>query len=153
MDPRLLAIVGILFLALGGFSFVVARRRLRATQMQGQPAVWYKDLGLITSIEYVLLGILVCLNLTSNVVLGGPLRAARDILYAFVLFLTIVALLTVVFLMLKRPRRRQAAPQTVTNIQVDADTQSSEERAAILQRKRERRQNAAATRRRHAGRA
>ena len=154
MDPRLLAVIGVLFLGIGAFSFVLAQKRMRYDRMQGKPAIWYKNLTFMTSIEYILLGIIIFLNLASNWV-SPQLRATLDILYTIVLLLAIVFLLAVVFLGFKQPRRTQAAPQSASNTEItNIDTQSSAERNAEQQRKRrERRQKAAEARRRHAGRA
>jgi uncharacterized protein HemX len=153
MDPRLLAVIGVLFLGIGGFSFVLAQKRMRYARMQGQPTVWYKNLTLMTSIEYILLGIIIFLNIASNWV-SAQLRPTLDILYTIILILAIVFLLAVVFLGFKQPRRTQVAPQSAANTKGPIiETQSAAERNAEQQRKRERRQKAAEARRRRAGRA
>jgi hypothetical protein len=155
MTPPLLAVIGVLFLGIGGFSFLLAQKRMRFARAQGQPSVWYKNLTLMTSIEYILLGIIIFLNLASSQI-PAVLRAAFDILYAIILLLAIIFLFTVVFLGFKQPRRGQpvAQPQAASTVEaVTVNPQSSAERAAEQQRKRERRQKAAEARRRHAGRA
>jgi len=152
MTPPLLAVVGILFLGIGGFSIFLARKRLRHARMLEQPITWYKDLGLLTGTEYTLLGIIVFLNL-ANPSIPAQFKPTFGIFYTGILFLTIVCLLAVVFLGLRKPRQKRLTPQVVANTEVDTDTQSPEERQAEAQRKRERRQKAAAARRRRAGKA
>ena len=153
IDPRLLAVIGVLFLGIGAFSFVLAQKRMRYDRMQGKLVVWYKNLTFMTSIEYILLGIIIFLNLASNWV-SPQSRATLDIFYTIVLLLAIVFLLAVVFLGFKQPRRTQAAPQSASNTEItNIDTQSAAEKNAEQQRKRERRQKAAEARRRRAGRA
>ncbi len=152
MDPRLLAVIGILFLGTGLFTLILARRRLQQARTLGQPAIWYKDLGLLTGFEYMLLGVIIFLNLSSGWI-PAQFKSGFAILYTTILFLTIIFLLAVVFLGLRRPRQRRQTPQAVAHTEAKTDTQSPAERAAEAQRKRERRQKAAAARRRHAGRA
>jgi hypothetical protein len=154
MNPFLLTFIGLLFLGIGFFSIVLARKRLQQARALGQPAVWYKNLGLLTGLEYTLLGIIIFLNLLgSQIPAQSPLRAAVDIIFAGILLLAIILLLAVVFTMLRQPRRTRQTLQAVSTVEADAHRQSPEEQAAETQRKRERRQKAAAARRRHAGRA
>jgi len=152
MDPRLLAVIGVLFLGIGFFTVSLARKRLQQARALGQPAIWYKNLGLLTGFEYMLLGVIVFLNLVSGWI-PAQFKPGFAIFYTAILFLTIIFLLAVVFIGLRRPRQTRQTPQPVSHTEANTDTQSSEERAAELQRKRERRQKAAAARRRHAGRA
>ncbi len=152
MDPRLLAVIGVLFLGIGLFTLILARRRLQRARALGQPAIWYKDLGLLTGFEYMLLGVIIFLNLSSGWI-PTQFKSGFAIFYTTILFLTIFFLVAVVFIGLRRPRQRRQTPQPVAHTEAKTDTQSSAERAAEVQRKRERRQKAAAARRRHAGRA
>jgi hypothetical protein len=154
MNPFLLTVIGVLFLGIGFFSIVLARKRLQHARALGQPAVWYKNLGLLTGLEYTLLGIIIFLNLLgSQIPAPSPFRAAIDIVFAGILLLAIILLLVVVFTMLRQPRPTRQALQAASTVEADAERQSPEERAAEAQRKRERRQKAAAARRRHTGRA
>ena len=64
MDSSLfLPLIGVLFLGIGCFTVILARKRLQHARALGQPAAWYKDLALLTGLEYTLLGIIVFLNL------------------------------------------------------------------------------------------
>lgn len=152
MGSWLLPIVGVLFLAIGFFSVVLARKRLRHARALGQPAIWYKNLGLLTGFEYMLLGVIVFLNV-SNGWVPEPLKPTFAIFYTGILFLAIVFLLAVVFIGLRQPRQKAQAIQATSPIEADTDRRSPQEQAAEVQRKRERRQKAAAARRRHTGRA
>lgn len=153
MDSRLLGpIVGILFLGLGSFTVILARKRLRHARALGQPAAWYKDLTLLTGLEYALLGIIVFLNMFRGSV-PAQFQSPFAFFFTGVLLATVILLLAVVFRLMKQPRQTRQAPQATTTVEADTNKQSPEERAAETQRKRERRQKAAAARRRHAGRA
>jgi hypothetical protein len=153
MNPFLLTLIGVLFLGIGFFSIVLARKRLQQARALGQQAIWYKNLGLLTGLEYTLLGIIIFLNLLgSQIPAQSPFRVAVDIIFAGILLLAIILLLAVVFTMLRQRPKRQAL-QTVSTAEANADRLSPEEQAAETQRKRERRQKAAAARRRRAGRA
>jgi hypothetical protein len=152
MGPWLLPFVGVLFLSLGIFTVVLARKRLRQARAQGQPAIWYKDLTLLTGLEYTLLGINVFLNLSKDWI-PAQFQSIFAFFFAGILLTTAILLLAVVFLLIKRPRQTSQATLPVSTIEADTDTRSPKERAAEVQRKRERRQKAAAARRRHAGRA
>jgi cytochrome bd-type quinol oxidase subunit 2 len=150
MDPRLLgAIIGILFLGLGSLTIVLATKRQRHARALGQPITWYKDLTLLTGLEYALLGIIVFLNMAKSWV-PAQFQSPFAFFFTSILIVTALLLLLVVFRLMKQPRQ---APQAASIVEADTDTQSPEERAAETQRKRERRQKAAAARRRRAGRA
>jgi hypothetical protein len=154
MDTRLLAIIGVLFLAIGFFSTVVARKRLQVARALGQPAIWYKNLGLLTGIEYMLFGLLVFLRLPiTNSWFPGQFTSLLSIVWTGILLLAIIFLVAVLFTWVRQPRQTSQIAQAVSTTET-IDTQSSKERSAEeTQRKRERRQKAAAARRRHAGRA
>lgn len=152
MDPRLLALIGVLFLGIGLFTVTLARKQLRQARALGQPAIWYKHLTLLTGIEYILLGCIVFLNVSKSSI-PTQFLPTFDFFYTAILLLAVIFLLAVVFMGLTKRRQPRQIPQPVSDIATDTDTQSPAERAAEAQRKRERRQKAAAARRRHAGRA
>jgi|SRR5579859_7926486 len=153
MGPWLFPLVGLLFLGLGFFTVVLARKRLRHARALGRPATWYKDLTLLTGLEYALLGVNIFLDLSKNWI-PAPFQSAFAFFFAGILFLTVILLLAVVFLLIKQPRQTRQATQPVRTVEAaGTDTLSPEERAAKVQRQRERRQKAATARRRHAGRA
>src|SRR5438045_4103108 len=64
LDPRLIALFCVMFIALGIFNILTGRRRLRQAQAQGQRVVWYKHVGILTGIEYVLLACAFLLNIS-----------------------------------------------------------------------------------------
>jgi hypothetical protein len=152
MGPWLFPLVGLLFLGIGFFTIVLARRRLRHARALGQPVTWYKDLTLLTGLEYTLLGVNIFLDQLKNWI-PAQFQSVFGFFFVGVLLVTAVLLLAVVFLLLRRPRPTRQAAQPVSTREADTNTLSPEEQAAKTQRKRERRQKAAAARRRHAGRA
>ena len=152
MGPWLFPLIGALFLGLGFFTVILARKRLRQARALGQPAIWYKDLPLLTGLEYTLLGINVFLNLSKDWI-PTQFQSIFAFFFISIIIVTVILLLVVLFLLMKQPRQTRQAPQPVTTREADTDARSPEERAAQVQRKRDRRQKAAAARRRHAGRA
>jgi len=149
MGPWLFPLLGLIFLGLGFFTIVLARKRRRLARTLGQPTAWYKDLTLLTGLEYALLGVNVFLNQFKDWI-PAPLKPTFAFFFAGIIVLTAVLLLIVVFRLLKQPRQTRQIPKPIETTK--ADTRSPEERAVDVQRKRERRQKAAAARRRQAGR-
>lgn len=152
MGPWLFPLVGLIFLSLGFFTIVLARKRAQHARALGKPVTWYKDLTLLTGLEYALLGVNVFLDQVRNWI-PAQLQSAFAFFFAGILLVTVILLLAVVFLLIKQPRQRRQAPQPVAATNANTDTRSPEQRAAEAQRKRERRQKAAAARRRQGGRA
>jgi hypothetical protein len=152
MGPWLFPLIGVLFLSLGFFTVILARKRLRQTRALGQPAIWYKDLTLLTGLEYTLLGINVFLDLSRNWI-PAQFQLIFTLFFMSILLVTVIILLAVVFLLIKQPRQTRQVSRPVPTTEADTDTRSPAERAVEVQRKRERRQKAAAARRRHSGRA
>ena len=152
MNSWTFLLVGVIFVGMGGFTTVLARKNMRFARAHGQPIAWYKNRTLLTGFEYLLLGLDVFLDQLKNVI-PGPLQVPFAYFFGGIILLTVILLLTVVFLMLRPPRQTRQDPKPFAATQANIDTRSPEERAADAQRKRERRQKAAAARRRQAGRA
>jgi len=150
MGSWLFSLVGLIFLGLGFFTIVLARKRLRHARALGQPIAWYKDLTFLTGLEYALLGVNVFLDQLKNWI-PAPLQPAFAFFFTSIIVLTVILLLTVVFRLMRQPRQTRQIPKPVAVTK--ADTRPPEQRAADAQRKRERRQKAASARRRQAGRA
>lgn len=159
-DPRLIAVFGVLFVALGLFNLVLGRNRMLQARASGQMLPWYRQMGILTGIEYILLGMVLLLNLgISSGFFPGSLAGLIVLLYTVVLILAAIVLVAMLLQGLRgnrRPRPLASVPKAMVNNQAREQEDkeiSAEQRAESLQRRRERRQKAAAARRRQSGRA
>ncbi|GAC1428849.1 MAG: hypothetical protein PVS3B3_32600 [Ktedonobacteraceae bacterium] len=169
IPPQLIALFCIMFIALGIFNILMARRRQQRDGIQGIHVPWYKQIAILTGIEYILLALVFLLNIgISYKVLPPSLNGI--ILPFFVLLLLASGLLAgfVIYQGFTNMQRRRTFTargaqvntngnvgiRNTGNIQASiADDMTPDERAAYTQRRRERRQKAASARRRKAGKA
>lgn len=161
-DPRLLSLFSSVFILLGVYNVISGLRRMRDARRNNQPLVWYKQINLLTGIEYVLLALVFLLSFARN---NGTLPGGLDGIIVPLYLLLLVAAAVLAGLVIRqglsnaRRLRARPSPQSVksngtskTNQVVEADLVAAE-RPANIQRRRERRKNAAAARRRRAGKA
>ncbi len=161
LDPRLVAVFSVLFLALGIFNLVLGRKRLAELRARGEKGAWFKQLGILTGTEYILLGVVLLLRL--GVIIHFFPDAMNGIylpLYIILLGVSAAVLGAMLFFSLKGSalaRRFQMAVPFRQTVPATVDDQDSSlaptEKAANVQKHRERRQKAAEARRRRAGRA
>lgn len=158
LDSRLMAVFSIVFVALGAFNLVVGRNRMLQMRASGQARPWYRQIPILTGIEYILLGIVLLLNLGIN---SGffPATLTRLItpMYTFVLILAAVVLAAMLFQALQSKRTQPTAQTPITTIETQTkktehNDLSAEQKAEAAQRRRDRRQKAASARRRQSGR-
>ncbi len=163
IDPRIIAVICVVFIALGIFNIHRGRQTLRQVQTHGQKAVWHEQMSILTGIEYILLAcaFLASLSLTyrwlpSNLnIIIGPLYLllllAAAILAAFVIFRSFTAS--------RRARPSQPVQRVVAREEEDEPDPNSAYRGGGLtpeeraRKRRERRRKAAEARRRRAGKA
>jgi len=160
LDPRLIALFCIMFIALGIFNILTGRRRMQQAQNQGVKVRWYKQIGILTGIEYVLLALAFLLNISITYHwLPQSLSIAVLPIYLVVLIASGVLAGIVIFQGITNNRARRGAvarPVASTQARQSSDEDerlSPQERAELAQKRRERRQKAAAARRRRAGKA
>ncbi len=158
-DPRLIAVFSILFIGLGIFNLVLGRNRMLQMRTSGNALPWYRQMGILTGIEYILLGIVLLLNLgISGRLFPGSLASLIVPLYTLVLILAAVVLAAMLLQGLRGNRQRPqpivqaAAIDNQEGVQESKDVPAGQKTESI-QRRRERRQKAAAARRRQSGRA
>jgi hypothetical protein len=160
-DPRFLAIILIIFLLLGVHSIFTGLRRQREAQLRGQRIRWYRQINILTGIEYLLLSMVfgVSLNLRNNA-FPSFLRGLAVPFYLVVLAASAILAAFVIRQAIANARQlgRSSSPTASRNTvltagQEDAGNLTPEQRAANAQRRRERRQKAAAARRRRVGKA
>ena len=159
-DPRILSIFMVVFILLGTYNIFSGLRRLREARARGQKVTWYRQINLLTGIEFLLLSIVFILSLNFNA-LPNSLKAIAVPFYLVVLLLSAVMAGFVIrqaVLNARNLSKNRAAPAIRNGdssrvSEPEENALTPEERAANLQRRRERRQKAAAARRRRAGKA
>ncbi|HVB21402.1 MAG TPA: hypothetical protein VNG51_05600 [Ktedonobacteraceae bacterium] len=160
IDPNILSIFSIVFILLGLYNINSGMKRLREAQRRGQAIRWYKQINLLTGIEYILLSLVFLLSLSiKNNVLPA---AFKSIVVPFYLLVLLTSAVLAGFVMLQAFRnvrlRQSATTQSSSTIIASNETAAdvsltTEQQAISTQRRRERRQKAAAARRRRTGRA
>lgn len=161
-DPRLIAIFCLIFIGLGAFSIVTGTRRIQEARAKGQRIVWYKQIGILTGVEYILLAFTFLFSISIS---AGwlPKIWGQFLVPLYIIILLASLLLTglVLFQGFAASRRNRQAPARRANVPARTSPPversqpvlSAEERAAQTQKRRERRQKAAEARRRRAGKA
>ena len=157
LDPRLITLFGIIFIGLGAFNIVMGRRRILQARAQGQTTTWYKQIAILTGIEYILLAgaFLVSISISYHwfptnfnwliVPLYIVILLASGALASYVIYQGIVNSRRA-----KGSRATRESQKVVVNI---VPAMTAEQRAEHIQKRRERRQKSAVARRRKAGKA
>ncbi|MDQ6660203.1 MAG: hypothetical protein M3Z24_04470 [Chloroflexota bacterium] len=159
-DPTFLLLLGGVFIILGLFSISSGIRRLRSAKANGQHLVWYKQVNLLTGIEYILLAMvfMMSLSIRDNVFPG----IFKNIIIPFYLLILLSSAVIAGFVIRQSLLNARAARQSTSQPTARNDTTGREtipdrsapvDDAERIQRRRSRRQKAAAARRRHAGKA
>src|SRR2546421_10660347 len=86
-DPRTLTLFTVVFILLGIFNIFSGRRRMREAQARGQQVVWYRQINILTGLEFIFLSLIFLISLNSN---GFPssVRAIVGIFYLVLLLLS-----------------------------------------------------------------
>ncbi|MDQ2906004.1 MAG: hypothetical protein ABI456_04530 [Ktedonobacteraceae bacterium] len=169
-DPRFLVIFSVVIGLLGVYNLYQGRKRMAAVRANGLNTAWYKQVSILTGIEYILLALVFLLS--SSIRTGVLPKSLNNIvfpLYLLILLSAAVIAGLVIRQAFKNSRqlRASAASRAGTLERVNgastnmgsADDLTDEEglteqqRREGAQRRRERRQKAAAARRRKAGKA
>jgi hypothetical protein len=156
-DPRILVIILVVFLLLGVYNVFTGLRRQREAQLNGRRTPWYRQINILTGLEYLLLSIvfMISLNLRSKA-FPSFLRGLAIPLYLVALAASAILAVFVIRQAMANARQLSRTSSTTTQRdvtltarQVPESELTAEQRAANAQRRRERRQKAAAARRRH----
>ena|SRR5579863_3223904 len=165
MNSTIVEVFTVVFILLGFFNISVGRRRMREGRARGQEIRWYKQVNLLTGLEYLLLSLIFAVSIDQNVV-PEPLRVFIAPFFVIVLIFAAILAGFVIKQAITNARqsrrtmpaqRQSFASKNGSAAQMNStsaeDDLTSEERAINVQRRRERRQKAAASRRRRTGRA
>ena len=158
-DPNILSIFGVVFILLGLYNINSGVKRLREAQRRGQTIRWYKQINVLTGIEYILLSLVFLLSLSiRNNVLPAAFKSIVVPFYLLVLLSSAILAGFVIRQAFRNARQRpgitaQRGGTSIADNQTTDIASMQEQQAINMQRRRERRQKAAAARRRRAGRA
>ena len=162
-----LTIFMVIFILLGVYNVFTGLRRIRAAQARRQPIAWFRQINLLTGIEYLLLSLVFVLSLNlHNSAFPAFLKPLVVPFYLLILLLSAVIAGFVIrqaILNARLFRKNPTAKANGTNViaakaaysaeEAADEDMTAEQRATTKQRQRERRQKAAAARRRRSGRA
>jgi hypothetical protein len=160
-NSQLLALFAFIFLILGVYNvLVLGSRRMREARLRNQPLVWYKQINVLTGIEYGLLAIALLLIISNRSgTIPASFQAITTPLYIILLLAAAIIAGLVIRQSLTNSRARRAASSATVQDEEEASSNGAvptrlerEQQAAKIQRQRERRRNAAAARRRRTGR-
>ena len=166
MNPTFLSVIMVIFILLGVYNVFSGLRRIREARERGLTIRWYRQINLLTGIEYLLLSFVFMASLNlHNPAFPAFLRPLVVPFYLIVLLSSAVIAGFVIRQAILNARLLKQHPTAQVNrsnvIMVKASqnrdektpqTVSTEQRSAQIQQRRERRSKAAAARRRHAGR-
>jgi dolichyl-phosphate-mannose--protein O-mannosyl transferase len=160
-NPLILAGFIVVFILLGVYNVFTGLRRQREARLRGQHLIWYKQINLLTGIEFLLFSFIfmASLNLRNSAFPSG-LKNFLSAVYLIALFgSAILAGFVIRQAFMNMRSRSVSSPQTSRNstntLASESNTEmlTPEQRSVNIQRRRERRQKAAAQRRRRAGKA
>ena len=166
-SPLFLSILSLMFILLGLYNVALGLRRMREARARQQPVRWFRQLNLLTGIEYILLALVFLLSSASRSRSVTPVLQQVLVPTYFLLLISAAVFAGLVIRQgisnARNLRRQGAAPVTSSNrtVSTNGNTKLAQAEADDLdmhrntniQRKRERRRNAAAARRRRAGKA
>src|SRR2546421_6654357 len=88
-DPRTLTLFTVVFILLGIFNVFSGLRRMREARARGQQIAWYRQINILTGLEFILLSLIFMLSLNSRV-FPSSVRTMVGVFYLVVLLLSAV---------------------------------------------------------------
>ena len=160
-NPTFLTLFSLVFILLGIYNVFSGSKRIREAYARGVTLLWYKQINILTGIEYILLALVFILSTLSKEV--PPALAGIVIPLYFVLLLAAAILAGLVIrqgiINARTIRAQSRSSSTIKSngtsaiVKQEGTESVEEDHTANLERRRERRRNAAAARRRRAGKA
>lgn len=161
-NPPFLAIFSLVFILLGSYNVYTGSKRIREAQLRGINLTWYKQINILTGVEYILLALvfIVSTSVRSNII-PPSLRVIVVPLYFILLIAAAILAGLVIRQGIINARTIRAQSRSSTSIKSNGTSAIAEQAgdedpkrySANLDRRRERRRNAASARRRRAGKA
>ena len=162
-NPAVLSLFSLVFILLGIYNVFSGSKRIREAHARGTTLIWYKQINILTGVEYMLLALVF---IVSTLVRSKSIPTALTGIVVPFYFMLLIAAAILAGLVIRQGiinartiRAQSNASSTIksngtsTIVKQAEDQDISEENGANLERRRERRRNAAAARRRRAGKA
>jgi hypothetical protein len=162
-NPTFLALFSLVFILLGTYNVFTGSKRIREARARGVFLTWYKQIKILTGVEYILLALVFILSssIKTNVI-PGVLKGIVVPLYLVLLLAAAILAGLVIRQGIVNARTIRAQSRSSSTIKSNGtsviaqqvgDEEDIELHATNLERRRERRRHAAASRRRRAGKA
>jgi hypothetical protein len=162
-NPTFLTLFSLVFIFLGIYNVFSGSKRIREAHARGVTLIWYKQINILTGVEYILLALVF---IVSSSVRNNVIPSALKVIVVPIYFVLLIAAAILAGLVIRQGiinartiRAQSRSSSTIksngtSNITKQADDDEDiEQNATNLERRRERRRNAAAARRRRAGKA
>ena len=88
-DPRTLTLFTVVFILLGIFNVFSGLRRMREARARGQQIAWYRQINILTGLEFILLSLLFLMSLNSSA-FPSSVKPIAGIFYLVLLLLAAV---------------------------------------------------------------
>jgi hypothetical protein len=158
-NPTFLALFSLLFILLGSYNVFTGSKRIREADARGVTLIWYKQINILTGVEYILLALVF---IVSSLVRNKSIPPALNGIVVPFYFVLLIAAAILAGLVIRQgiinARTIRAQSRSSSTIKSNGTSaivkqEDAEEHTTNLERRRERRRNAAAARRRRAGKA
>ena len=162
-NTTFLTLFSLVFILLGSYSVFTGSKRIREAYARGVTLIWYKQINILTGIEYILLALVF---IVSSSVRSNAIPSALKVIVVPIYLVLLLAAAILAGLVIRQgiinARTIRAQSRSSSTIKSNGtstiakqvgDEEDTEQQAANLERRRERRRNAAAARRRRAGKA
>ena len=162
-NPTFLTLFSLVFILLGSYNVFTGSKRIREAYARGVTLIWYKQINILTGVEYILLALVF---IVSSTVRANVIPSALKVIVVPIYVVLLIAAAILAGLVIRQgiinARTIRAQSRSSSTIKSNgaslvaeraSDEEDTEQNAANLERRRERRRNAAASRRRRAGKA
>jgi hypothetical protein len=158
-NPMFLAIFSLVFILLGSYNVFTGSKRIREAYARGVTLIWYKQINILTGVEYILLALVF---IVSTLVNSKAIPTALNVIVVPLYLVLLLAAAILAGLVIRqgiinartiRAQSRSSSTIKSNGTSAIVEQAGDEEHTTNLERRRERRRNAAAARRRRAGKA
>src|SRR5919108_2758810 len=88
-DPRTLTLFTVVFILLGIFNIFSGLRRMREARARGQQMAWYRQINILTGLEFIFLSVIYMMSLNSRA-FPSSVRTIVGTFYLLLLLLSAV---------------------------------------------------------------
>ena len=162
-NPMVLTLFSLVFILLGIYNVFSGSKRIREAYASGTTLIWYKQINILTGVEYILLALVFIVSTMVRSKAIPPALTGVVIPFYFVLLIAAAILAGLVIrqgiINARAVRANSSASSTLKSNGTSTMVKQAEvgevsvENDTNLDRRRERRRNAAAARRRRTGKA